>query len=195
MKNIFKILLLSAFLLTSANALKKDEIVNVMTIKVDSALEVLKQKELNTQDKANKIFALIDEVFDYELMGKIALGKQTWLSINDTQRADFLNAFENKLKNSYVDKLELYTDQKVKILELEEYKKTRLQLKTEVVGKDEIYKINYNFYQDRKKGEWFIYDVDLLGVSIVQTYRQQFEGLLKDKSFDELLEILKDTKK
>ena len=127
MKNILKVLLLLTFLITSSNALQKDEIVNVMTNKVDSALEVLKQKDLKTQDKANKIFALIDEVFDYELMGKISLGKKTWLSINDTQREEFLKAFENKLKNSYVDKLELYTDQKVKILELEEYKKTRLQ--------------------------------------------------------------------
>jgi len=195
MKNILKVLLLITALFTSASAVKKDEIVSVMTSKVDSALDVLKQKDLNTTNKANKIFALIDEVFDYELMGKISLGKETWLKINNTQRAEFLKAFENKLKNSYVDKLELYTDQKVKILELTPYKKSRLQLKTEVVGKDEIYKINYNFYQNRKSNEWFIYDVDLLGVSIVQTYRKQFAGLLKEKTFDELLVILKDTKK
>jgi len=195
MKNILKVLLLLTFLITGANALQKDEIINVMTAKVDNALEVLKQKDLETKDKANKIFALIDEVFDYELMGKISLGKKTWLSINDTQREEFIKAFETKLKNSYVDKLELYTDQKVKIIELSPYKKTRLQLKTEVVGKDEVYKINYNFYNNKKKSQWLIYDVDLLGVSIVQTYRKQFAGLLKEKSFDELLVILKDTKK
>ncbi|UTJ07670.1 ABC transporter substrate-binding protein [Arcobacter roscoffensis] len=195
MKNILKVLLLLTFLITGANALQKDEIINVMTAKVDNALEVLKQKDLETKDKANKIFALIDEIFDYELMGKISLGKKTWLSINDTQREEFIKAFETKLKNSYVDKLELYTDQKVKIIELSPYKKTRLQLKTEVVGKDEVYKINYNFYNNKKKSQWLIYDVDLLGVSIVQTYRKQFAGLLKEKSFDELLVILKDTKK
>ncbi len=195
MKNILKVLLLLTFLITGANALQKDEIINEMTAKVDDALDILKQKDLNTQDKANKIFALIDDVFDYELMGKISLGKETWLSINDTQRKEFIKAFELKLKNSYVDKLELYTDQKVKIIELSPYKKTRLQLKTEVVGKDEVYKINYNFYNNKKKNQWFIYDVDLLGVSIVQTYRKQFAGLLKEKTFDELLVILKDTKK
>ena len=195
MKNILKVLLLLTFLITGANALQKDEIINAMTAKVDNALDVLKQKDLETKDKANKIFALIDEVFDYELMGKISLGKKTWLSINDTQREEFIKAFETKLKNSYVDKLELYTDQKVKIIELSPYKKTRLQLKTEVVGKDEVYKINYNFYNNKKKSQWLIYDVDLLGVSIVQTYRKQFAGLLKEKSFDELLVILKDTKK
>ena len=35
----------------------------------------------------------------------------------------------------------------------------------------------------KKNGEWFIYDIDLVGVSIIQTYRQQFAGLLKEKSF------------
>ena len=94
------------------------------------------------------------------------------------------HTFEDKIKKSYSDKLELYNDQKVKILSLEPYNNSRLQLKTELVGKEGTYSINYNFYE--KDGEWFIYDVDLIGVSIIQTYRQQFGGLLKEKSFDEM---------
>ena len=36
-----------------------------------------------------------------------------------------------------------------------------------------------------------IYDIDLVGVSIIQTYRQQFAGLLKEKSFDEMFKQFK----
>ncbi len=36
-----------------------------------------------------------------------------------------------------------------------------------------------------------IYDVDLIGVSIIQTYRKQFSAFLNENSFDEFLSYLK----
>ena len=36
-----------------------------------------------------------------------------------------------------------------------------------------------------------IYDVDILGVSIIQTYRTQFADILAKESFDNLLEKLR----
>lgn len=191
MKNIIKLFLALALVLTSANALKKDDIKTHMSQKIDSALVILKNKEIKKEEKAQEIMNLIDDVFDYNVMARIALGKKTWKSLSSEKKAEFVEVFENKLKNSYVDKLELYTDQKVKIIDLLPYKKSRLQLQSEVVGSDESYAINYNFYKNKKLNEWFIYDVDLLGVSIIQTYRKQFSGLLKEKSFDEMLELLK----
>jgi phospholipid transport system substrate-binding protein len=36
-----------------------------------------------------------------------------------------------------------------------------------------------------------VYDVDVLGVSIVQTYRSQFSGVLKKESLEKLIERLR----
>jgi phospholipid transport system substrate-binding protein len=47
----------------------------------------------------------------------------------------------------------------------------------------------YKFY--RGKEGWKVYDVEILGVSVVQTYRSQFDGFLKNGSFAELMEKLK----
>lgn len=196
LKNIFKILLLITITITSANALKQDEIQSVMTKKIDTILGILEQKDVTFAQKGQEIIKIIDEVFDYELMARIALGKETWDSLSEDKQKEFTKIFETKLKNSYIEKLELYNDQKVKIIGLNPHNKTRLQLETELLGKDGIYKINYNFYNKSKDSEqWLIYDVDLVGVSIIQTYRQQFAGLLKEKSFDEMLVLLEDTNK
>jgi len=191
-KNLFKILLLITFAFTSANALKKDTIKEEMGSKINEILLVLKNNDLKKEQKAKKIIKIIDPVFDYNTMSRIALGKKTWSSISKEKREEFVKVFETKLKNSYVGKLELYTDQQVKIIDLLPYKKTRLQLSSELVGADDTYAINYNFFENKKSNEWFIYDVDLLGVSIIQTYRQQFSGLLKEKTFDEMLVLLKE---
>ena len=191
LKDLFKILLLVGFIITSANALKQDEIQVIMTKKIDNVLSILEQKSLPINKKGEQIIKIIDEVFDYELMARIALGKETWDTLNEQKQKEFTKIFETKLKNSYIEKLELYNDQKVKILGLNPYKNARLQLETELLGKEGTYKINYNFYNKSKDSEqWLIYDVDLVGVSIIQTYRQQFSGLLKEKTFDEMLVLL-----
>ena len=192
-KNLLKILLLVTFALTTANALKKDNIKEEMNNKINNILLVLKDADLQKEQKAEKIIEIIDPVFDYTTMSKIALGKKTWTSISKEKQEEFVKVFEEKLKNSYVGKLELYTNQKVRIIDLLTYKKSRLQLSSELIGVDDTYTINYNFYNNKKTNEWLIYDVDLLGVSIIQTYRQQFSGLLKQMSFDEMVKTLKET--
>ncbi len=195
-KSLFKILLLIAFVVTSSNAMKQDEIQVVMTKKIDSVLTILEQKNISFNKKGEQIIKIIDEVFDYELMAKIALGKEIWDTLSEEKQKTFTKIFETRLKNSYIEKLELYNDQKVKILGLKPHNKNRLQLESELLGKDGVYNINYNFYNKSKDGEnWLIYDVDLLGVSIIQTYRQQFSGLLKEKTFDEMLVLLENSNK
>ena len=191
LKSLLKSFLILAFVITSANAVKQDEIQTIMTKKIDNVLTILEQKSLPMSQKGQQIIKIIDEVFDYELMAKIALGKETWDTLSEQKQKEFTKTFETKLKNSYIEKLELYNDQKVKVIGLNPYKNGRLQLETELLGKEGTYKINYNFYNKAKDGEqWLIYDVDLVGVSIIQTYRQQFAGLLKEKTFDQMLALL-----
>lgn len=185
MKNsLLRLLLLLLVMFSSAYALQKDEIKSEMAKKIDAVLVVLKDNNIAMEEKKKEIINIVNDTFDFDLMAKIALGKDAWNSINEAKQEEFSLVFEEKLKKSYTDKLELYNNQKVKILGLEPYNNTRLQLKTELVGKEGNYSINYNFYE--KNGEWLIYDIDLIGVSIINTYRQQFAGLLKEKSFDEM---------
>ena len=188
MKKLIVALLSVVFLTVGAQAVQKDQIVPVMEGKISSIITVLQDQTIQKDEKPQKIFAIMDEVFDYRLMSRISLGK-VWKKISKEQQNEFTQLFEQKLKQSYVDKLDLYTDEKIKILEAQEVKKNRIKLLTNLIGKEEIYKINYKFYK-AKSGEWFIYDVDIIGVSIIQTYRKQFAGFLKDKSFEELLKTL-----
>jgi phospholipid transport system substrate-binding protein len=187
--NFLKISILFILLFTNSFALKKEQIEDEMTKRIDNVLLVLKDKTLSKENKKEEVIKIVNDTFDFELMAKIALGKEAWDSIDEAKQNEFSKTFEEKIKASYSNKLELYNDQKVKIISLLPYNKTRLQLKTELLGKEGNYSINYNFYE--KNGEWYIYDIDLIGVSIIQTYRQQFAGLLKEKSFDEMFQQFK----
>ena len=181
-------LLTITFFMNSALAVQEDKIISTMNQKIDEVIMVLQNKSFTQDVKAKSIFNLMDDMFDFNVMSRISLGR-SWKNLDTQQQNNFSEKFEARLKASYVDKMKLYTNQQIKIIRQEKVKKNRIKLITHVIGSDETYVINYKFYKN-KTSEWLIYDVEILGVSILQTYRKQFIAFLKNKSFDELLKTL-----
>ena len=189
LKKYFILFLLSTTLMF---AMTKDEIESHMVNNINKVLSILKNKELNKEQKSEQIISVMDSNFDYTLMARLSLGKK-WNQLSKDKKEEFSSLFTQVLKKSYLNKLDLYTNQKIKFLGTEEPKRNRVILNTLLIGEKENFDINYKFYQ-KSQNEWKIYDINLIGVSIIQTYRQQFAGFLKEKSFDELIENLKNKK-
>lgn len=189
LKKYFLLFLISTTLLF---AVTKNEIEPYMEKKVNEVLSILKNDQIKKEDKSEKIVSIMDPIFDYTLMSRLSLGKE-WNTLSNEKQKEFTTLFTKVLKKSYLHKLDLYTNQKVKFLGTQEPKKNRVVLNTVLIGEKENFDINYKFYQ-HSKDDWKIYDIKLLGVSIIQTYRQQFAGFLKDKSFDELFKNLNSKK-
>ena len=68
--------------------------------------------------------------------------------------------------------------------------KNKLIVETQVTTIDKEIPIHYNMIL--KGNAWGIYDVKIEGVGLVKNYRNQFQEILQKKSFQELLEQLKD---
>ncbi|WP_419767341.1 ABC transporter substrate-binding protein [Arcobacter sp.] len=184
--NKFLILIFSLLILSkSLFAIEESKIKDVMQEKIDNVILILQQKDKTLKERTDKIFSIMDALFDYNVMSQIALGKD-WNSLSSDEKAEFTKLFETKLKNSYIDKLDLYTNQKIQIDGIDKLNPKRIRLITYLIGKDEKYEIEYKFYKN-SNDDWLIYDVNIIGVSIMQTYRQQFAGYLKNKSFKDLL--------
>ncbi len=122
-------------------------------------------------------------------MSQISMGKN-WKTLSTNEKTQFSNAFEKKIKHSYLDKLRLYNNQKVIIKDLKKVKSNRITLETQVIGLDDTYKVIYLFYKKKQNNQWYIYDVELVGVSLIQTYRKQFSEFLQTKSVKQLIESL-----
>jgi len=184
--NKFLVLIFSLLILSkSLCAIEESKIKDVMQEKIDNVISILQQKDKTLKERTDKIFSIMDALFDYNVMSQIALGKD-WKNLSSEEKAEFTKLFETKLKNSYIDKLDLYTNQKIEIDGVDKLNPKRIRLITHLIGKDEKYEIEYKFYKN-SNDDWLIYDVNIIGVSIMQTYRQQFAGYLKNKSFKDLL--------
>lgn len=187
---ILKIFAIFAVLSVQVMAMKESAIETQMKSKIDKTTNLLQNKELSFNDKTNQIFETFDTVFDYASMSRIALGKK-WKKLTLEQKNNFRKAFTSKLKQSYMDKLNLYTDEKVSIEKIEKIKKNRIKLYTKLIGQEEAYNIIYKFHKSKTTDNWLIYDVEMIGVSIMKTYRNQFKEYLASNSFDNLLVKLK----
>ena len=153
------------------------------------AIEVLKNANLSKDEKISKIFAVFDPYFDYEQMSKIALSKR-YNNLSAEQKVKFNKAFEERLKTSYVDKLLSYKNQTINFKDVTKPNVNRYFLNADLVGEDgKNYGFTYKFYNAKERG-WLIYDVEILGVSIIQTYRSQFDSLMENESFENLLSKL-----
>jgi phospholipid transport system substrate-binding protein len=186
------IFILSILLHVSAFAIEETKIATVMQGKIDFATSVLQKKELNIKQKAQEIFEEIESTFDFSLMARLALG-QYWNSIDKEKQNSFIPIFEKYMKKSYIDKLELYTNEKIIVKEAKKIKENRIWLYTELQGEKETFDIIYKFYENSAK-DWLIYDVDIIGVSIIKTYKAQFEDTIANNSFDYLVEKIQNIK-
>lgn len=142
----------------------------------------------SVEEKSNSLFAIFDKYFDYELMARLSLGS-IYKELSDAQKKEFSAVFTKRLKFSFSEKLSLYTNQKVEIVGDEKPNPKRYFVNSEIKNSNgETFKFVFKFHE-KNEGDYFIYDVDILGVSIIQTYRAQFEDL-KSANFEEILKRL-----
>ena len=189
---IVKVLLAVLMFSFPLMAIEESEIKSTMRVKIDSVTELLKQKSIDKRQRDVDIINIIDPVFDFNLMGKLSLGKKVYRSISPAEKKEFSTLFNQKIKASYIKKVDLYSDEQVIIKELKKVK-SRIHLLTYIISSGEENEVLYKFYRSKSRG-WVIYDLDVLGVSIIQTYRQQFAEILRDHDFDEVLQRLKSDK-
>jgi phospholipid transport system substrate-binding protein len=155
--------------------------------KWDAVVSVLQNKDIEQKEKESEISKIVNPSFDFPLMAKLALGKKNWLKLNQQQREKFAQLFVERLSASYREKITLYTDEKVSFKPSVQKKKTTY-VPIELVSKDKTIAMLYKLR--KADGCWKIYDVEIEGISILLTYRSQFDDILRHGTVEELLSRL-----
>lgn len=152
-----------------------------------AVISVLRIKDLTQEEKEKKINKIVSPIFDYPLMAKLALGREHWPKLTPPQQKKFTQLFVERLKTSYREKIALYTDEKVQFKSAVR-KKNRIYIPMELISKDKKVTIVHKLSKVNKR--WKIYDVEIQGVSILKTYRSQFDDILRKGTVEDLLSRL-----
>ena len=156
----------------------------LLIAKIEEALSVLQRKDLVQQEKNKQVVRIVEPIFDYNLMAKLTLGRKYWPGLSEKNRERFIDLFVARLKTSYIDKLSLYTDEKV-VYDAPVQEGIKIQIPTSVISKNNRIAMMYKLY--KSSNSWKIYDIEIEGVSLISTYRSQFYDILSKGTIDDLL--------
>ena len=184
MKNLMVAVISLFFFCQSALADDKSEVEKLLKNNLDAVFTVLQNKDLEQQEKNKEIVDIVTPMFDFDLMARLSLGKKHWPGMSKDKKERFTELFIKRLKASYLNNFNLYTDEKV-IYEPSVQVKDKIHTPTVLISKDKKISILYKFYN--AEGNWKIYDLEIQGVSIIRSYRSQFSSILESGTIDDLL--------
>lgn len=155
--------------------------------RLDATIAVLQKKDLDQQKKNEQLVEIVTPMFDFHLMAKLSLGRKYWPGLSEEKKDEFTDLFIKRLRTSYLEKISLYTDEKV-FFKTPVRNKRKVRIPTEIISNNNRISMIYKMYKSKK--DWKIYDVEIEGISIISTYRSQFDQVLSKGTIDELLQKL-----
>lgn len=155
---------------------------------VNDLVSVLRRDDLLLAEKRDRVTAILDPLIDYALMAKLTLGRKQWQVLEQDQRKSFTDLFLRILRESYFEKLVLFTDE---VIEIEEpvAHGTKFHVLSYIESKGERVQVVYKLF--KKDKNWKIYDFEIEGVSIVKSYGAQYRDFLREASIEGLLEEMR----
>ena len=155
---------------------------------VNAILGILRNDALDMDQARDQMRVEIGKAFDARAMSQSVLSTN-WRSASESQQAEFQNLFMQTLENTYMGRLEAYTNETVEFRK-EEIDNNRATVETVILtGGNEI-PINYKLRQ-RSDG-WFVYDVEVENVSMVSSYRETYRSVVRRDGMDGLLSQMRE---
>ncbi len=159
---------------------------------VNEVLEVLRDPALKAESarevKKEKIQAIAEKMFDFTELSKRTLALN-WSKFDPGQQKEFVKLYSTLLRNTYINKIMGYTDEKIVFNSEVELTKNTFEIRSTVQAKAGNVPIYYRVLL--KDGSWRVYDVVIEGVSLINNYRSQFREILAKKPPEALLETLR----
>ena len=185
----------TAALLLGLTVLPAQAMTPTETVKsrVDEALQSLTQNSATGPEAMERRRAEIrraaDALFDFTEMSRRALGRH-WAERTDAEREEFVRLFTDLMARSYIGKIDRYAGESIAYT-AERVSGDEASVQSQVVtAKGSQIPVEYRLH--RVNDSWSAYDVFIENVSLVGTYRSQFDRIIKTESFADLLRRLRE---
>ena len=168
----------------------------IKRLSVDVLDKIKADKTVQAGDMT-KVMALVDSQVmpnvNFTRMTAAAVGR-SWRQATPDQQKKLQDEFKTLLIRTYSGALSQVKDQSVNVKPLRAAAAdTEVVVRTEIVGRGEPVQLDYRL--EKIGASWKIYDLNVLGVWLVETYRTQFAQEINAKGIDGLIATLSDRNK
>ena len=164
---------------------------------VETVISELTARRSELEADHGQLYALVDGI----IVPKIALDKVSrlilgdhWKSASDSQRSRFSESFKNLIIRSYATAMFEYTgEQKLRFGEVTFRGEGRIAVvatELDVPGQQPV-PVDY-YCLKAPDGGWQIYDIQIDGISLIISYRNQYGEFIANNSLDALIESLEE---
>ena len=166
----------------------------VKRLSVDVLETLRKDKSIKAGD-VDRIMALVDKTImphvNFRRMTAASVGPG-WRKATPEQQARLQDEFKTLLVRTYAGALSQVTDQSIVVKPLRAAAEDKdVLVRTEIRGRGAPIQLDYRLEKTPGEGAgWKIYNLNVMGVWLVETYRSQFAQEINAKGVDGLIEAL-----
>ena len=166
-----------------------DELVKKLSTDVLDSIK--KDKSLQTGD-LGKLQQLVDEKIlpyvNFDKMTQLAVGRG-WRQATPEQRQTLSREFRTLLVRTYAGAMSQVRDHQVKMLPFRQGKEDDVVVRTQIVApRGDPIQLDYRM--EKTDAGWKIYDVNVLGVWLVENYKNSFASEINQGGIDGLIKSL-----
>ncbi len=173
-----------------AQELAPDQLVQKITDEVLAAIKSDKQLAAGDKQKAIKLAEeKVLPYIDFEQATRLAVGR-AWSQASAEQKKRLVGEFRNMLVRTYSNAISAYQGQTLKVLPArgkQDPEDTVVRTQFVRAGGQPL---PIEFHMRQADKTWKVYDIVVEGVSLVMTYRSEFDAVVKQEGIDGLIKRL-----
>ncbi len=189
----FWVLLCAALFAASVSAqeMKPDELVKKVTDEVLAAVKSDKQLAAGDKQKALKLAEeKVLPHIDFEEATRLAVGR-AWREASKEQKGELTTEFRRMLVRTYSSAISAYEGQTMKVQPVHmKPGETDVTVHNQYIRPGGGKPVQLDYQMHKTPDGWKIYDIIVEGVSLVLTYRSEFDAVVKQQGVDGLIKRL-----
>lgn len=154
----------------------------------EAVQKVLEDPALRKEDRRASVRKIAAEAFDVNESARRALGLH-WQQRTPAEREEFVQLFGELLERTYIAQIDLYGGERLRFTE-EKLDGNLAIVRAKLVTKHGT-EVPVEARMNRKGERWLIYDVAIENVSLISNYRSQFDRIIRQNSYPELIKRLR----
>lgn len=156
----------------------------------EQVLAVLRDKGVSVDRRLEELQQIAYRRFDFPTIGRLVLARG-WNQLTPDQQRAFLEDFKRHLSLDYGRRIDSYTNQTVTIIGDRTEPNGDATVRTQVNGGGTS-PVAVDYRLRRIDGDWRVIDIIVEGVSLVSSYRSQFQEIMASGGPTRLLQVLRE---
>lgn len=192
---IAKSLFLMGLLCTSLLAWAQTSPIPMLQSTSDQILSVLQKNKAKLAGNPSIVFNAVQQYMvphvDVNGMARSVLGRQAWMKATPHERDEFKQVFTQLVIRTYATPLAGYTSETVRFMPIRSSLENQFVRVNSVIVRPNGRDIALSYSLIAQNGQWKVYDLSVEGVSLLQSFRSQFEQVLQKSTMQELIQEMR----